>query len=79
MWGACVGRWRIEVKYVAEVPPTWMTNSMECNDDVKKLNWFDRHGRKRINRVINGLNVGNARSRAKLYSSKNLENWEMVV
>lgn len=52
---------------------------MECNDDVEKLNWFDRHGRKRINRVINGLNVGNARSRAKLYSSKNLENWEMVV
>lgn len=56
-----------------------MANSMECNDDVEKLNWFDRHGRKRINRVINGLNVGNARSRAELYSSKNLENWEMVV
>lgn len=56
-----------------------MANSMECNDDVEKLNWFDRRGRKRINRVINGLNVGNARSRAELNSSKNLGNWEMVV
>lgn len=33
-----MGRPGVEVIHAAEVPQTWIANSVECNDDFEKLN-----------------------------------------